>query len=1067
MNAVDELNFLLGIGPPRPTLPLTLQRSGYASIRALGKGSFGQALLVFHKGRNRYYAVKHVNMTSMSTRQRKDAHQEIAVLQQLYHPNIVRYVEYFEEHPHLYIVMEYADGGDLYTHLQKISRLAAFGGGGGGGASSASAGAAAAAIALRRGIASNNSVSSVTTTMAAKGGLLSEAQVISLFVQTTMAVKHMHDRRLLHRDIKSQNVFLTRTHVVKLGDFGITTVLQNTVAMASTMCGTPCYFSPELCQGQPYNNKSDVWALGVLLYEMCAITLPFESTTMKALMREIVSKSPKRIPSCFSDELWSLVLCMIEKDPRRRPDAGQVLLQPVLMRRVPDIIAQLKSVEFSDISPRARDKQSGGGNKGGGGNDADVFVADTEPYQQLLAHQQGLGGGGGGKGAGGEVARSPFAGALAPGAPISDDPHSGGGGGGGYAQGLGVRPNNINKAPDPVANPQQQRGRPPSPPRREVGVAPAPAAAAAPQLTPGQRAAQAVMRKGGGGGGGGAQPPANSNRNTNTKASPISELLAKFDAEKKRIQDGKHASSSGDTATAVGGGGQAVPAVVARHQQQPPAPPPLLNPGAVLSAAADHSDSNSVDRAKEKRRLSGELGDMLAEMTGYFHRFKSVQMLAKDGEAIILPGPPPPPGPPSRSQPPQPHLHSKPSAGNHAGDGADAVNGDNKKSSGAAAAAIAAIIGCGAKMVARPVSGATQPESTTTAAPIPAPAAGARLTAAAASDFVDPAGAGLDLAALEHHTQPTRSNSSVANSNNGTIGKSNAASGRGAVIEKLFATSFNKAFDQSAKARGRSPPAPSRTSSSSPSAGVAVPPPSPDPPATKNPRVAMGNASTPAAAAANSNKINGCNGVGDGDGDDGHEEEETFTAACLCGGVSLCGPLNTIFGSFICSCAACERACGSGGDVEWFHIPNVPAVSQLTGSKSSAAAVAGGGAAAASALRSGGGVGVVAVGGGAPATATTAASTFAFTMVIVDDDDDNDGDGDGCEKKASGGGGVGAPSSSGGGTFLKHFCAHCGCTVAFQHHDLEGLLLPRSVLSDASIELLERFAIGPAGDDDE
>lgn len=59
-----------------------------------------------------------------------------------------------------------------------------------------------------------------------------------------MALRYMHDRRILHRDIKSQNVFLTKNHVVKLGDFGITTILQNTVAMASTMCGTPCYFSP-------------------------------------------------------------------------------------------------------------------------------------------------------------------------------------------------------------------------------------------------------------------------------------------------------------------------------------------------------------------------------------------------------------------------------------------------------------------------------------------------------------------------------------------------------------------------------------------------------------------------------------------------------------------------------------------------------------------------------------------------------------------------------------------------------------------------------------------------------
>lgn len=74
MNPVDELNFLLGIGPPRPVLPITLQKSGYTSVKSLGKGSFGQALLLFHKGKQQYYVAKHVNLTNMNTRQRRDAH---------------------------------------------------------------------------------------------------------------------------------------------------------------------------------------------------------------------------------------------------------------------------------------------------------------------------------------------------------------------------------------------------------------------------------------------------------------------------------------------------------------------------------------------------------------------------------------------------------------------------------------------------------------------------------------------------------------------------------------------------------------------------------------------------------------------------------------------------------------------------------------------------------------------------------------------------------------------------------------------------------------------------------
>src|SRR3989338_2932241 len=116
MDAVDELNLLLGIGPAKAKLPITLTKSGYSAIKPLGKGGFGQAHLVFQQQQKKYFVVKHINLMQLSPRQRKDAHNEIHILQSLNHPNIVRYCEFCEEHPHLYIVMEYADAGDLAGH---------------------------------------------------------------------------------------------------------------------------------------------------------------------------------------------------------------------------------------------------------------------------------------------------------------------------------------------------------------------------------------------------------------------------------------------------------------------------------------------------------------------------------------------------------------------------------------------------------------------------------------------------------------------------------------------------------------------------------------------------------------------------------------------------------------------------------------------------------------------------------------------------------------------------------------------------------------------------------------
>jgi NIMA (never in mitosis gene a)-related kinase len=95
-----------------------------------------------------------------------------------------------------------------------------------------------------------------------------------------LALKHCHDRKILHRDLKSQNIFLTNKGMIKLGDFGIARVLSNTKSRAKTIVGTPYYLSPEIIESQPYNFKSDIWSLGVLLYEMCALAPPFNATSL-------------------------------------------------------------------------------------------------------------------------------------------------------------------------------------------------------------------------------------------------------------------------------------------------------------------------------------------------------------------------------------------------------------------------------------------------------------------------------------------------------------------------------------------------------------------------------------------------------------------------------------------------------------------------------------------------------------------------------------------------------------------------------------------------------------------
>lgn len=137
----------------------------------------------------------------------------------------------------------------------------------------------------------------------------------------------MHEHNILHRDLKSQNIFLTSKGLVKLGDFGIAKVLDHTEDQARTQIGTPYYLSPEICESLPYGRQSDIWSLGVILFELLTFELPFQAQSLPALIHRICNAEPAvdKIHHSYSSSMTELVCSLLKKDHKERPTLPQVV----------------------------------------------------------------------------------------------------------------------------------------------------------------------------------------------------------------------------------------------------------------------------------------------------------------------------------------------------------------------------------------------------------------------------------------------------------------------------------------------------------------------------------------------------------------------------------------------------------------------------------------------------------------------------------------------------------------------------------------------------------------------
>jgi hypothetical protein len=259
----------------------------YRVLKVVGKGSFGKAVLARRKADNLQVIVKKIPMASLTAKEIEETENEVKCLAALQHPYIVPYYDSFKEKNAMHIVMGYADGGDLKKKIESQ-----------------------------------------------RGVHFKEDQILDWFVQISLALKHLHDRKMMHRDLKTENVFMTASNICLLGDFGIAKVLEHTMAMAATSCGTPIYMSPEVCQDQPYNVKADIWSMGAILYEMANLQYCFMGRNMKELIFKIVRAKYDPIKARYSQNLKALVGQLLAVEPEERPAIGDVLGRGFIRGRV-------------------------------------------------------------------------------------------------------------------------------------------------------------------------------------------------------------------------------------------------------------------------------------------------------------------------------------------------------------------------------------------------------------------------------------------------------------------------------------------------------------------------------------------------------------------------------------------------------------------------------------------------------------------------------------------------------------------------------------------------------------
>ena len=281
--------------------------------KVLGKGSFGSVYLVRRKEDNKIYALKSVILEKLNKKEQQNSVNEVRILASVNHPNVIGYKEAFwdDSQNTLNIVMEFADDGDLQTKITKMRK---------------------------------------------EGGMFQESLIWSYSIQMIEGLKALHDKKIMHRDLKSANIFLVKDkHQCKLGDMNVSKVIKEKELLTQT--GTPYYASPEVWRDEPYSYKSDLWSIGCVIYELCALRPPFKGKDLDELFMNVCKGKAERISKVYSDDLWKMILMLLQVDVKKRCDCDKFLNSKLITRKIQEMKNESKDYKNLEKNKEINDGQ--------------------------------------------------------------------------------------------------------------------------------------------------------------------------------------------------------------------------------------------------------------------------------------------------------------------------------------------------------------------------------------------------------------------------------------------------------------------------------------------------------------------------------------------------------------------------------------------------------------------------------------------------------------------------------------------------------------------------------------